>query len=229
MAPKGTLRPAITDLASKSGVYVIVSTRDDLSDLSLSTRKQAMADYLDGHGAIVTWVKNELEKPLGGWKSYGPWAYHEKSVDDEYLLDEKIKVRVPNTENKIEISSAINKLRGDLSKSGSSVRVVGLSGVGKTRLVQALFDNRIATANASLDQDNVLYTDLSDNPSPQPTAMLEALILEGSESVVVIDNCGQDVHQKLTEIVKRPDSKIRLVTVEYDIRDNLPEGTACYL
>jgi exonuclease VII large subunit len=97
------------------------------------------------------------------------------------------------------------------------IRIVGLSGVGKTRLVQAFFDNRIATANLSLDQDNVLYTDLSDNPAPQPTAMLEAVIQEVSESVVVVDNCRQDVHQKLTEIVKRVDSKVRLVTFEYDI------------
>lgn len=251
MAPKGVLRPALSDLASRSGAYVIVSTRDDLSDLSLGERKQAMADCLAEHGlggrvfldfydsrkvadwtenhpAIVAWVKNELGKPLEGWRSYGPWAYHEKNVDDEYLLDDKVKVIAPNTEDGIEVIGAINRLRADLSKSGSSVRIVGLSGVGKTRLVQALFDNRIETANAALDQDNVLYTDLSDNPSPQPTAMLEALILEGSASVVVIDNCGQDVHQKLTEIVKRPDCKVRLVTVEYDIRDNLPEGTACY-
>lgn len=251
MAPKGIIRPALSDLAGKSGAYVIVSTRDDLSDLSLGERKQAMADCLEEHGlggrvfldfydsrkvadwtenhpAIVAWVKNEFGKPLEGWRSYGPWAYHEKSVDDEYLLDDKVKVLVPNTEDGIEVIGAINRLRADLNKSGSSVRIVGLSGVGKTRLVQALFDKRIETANAALDQDNVLYTDLSDNPSPQPTAMLEALILEGSESVVVVDNCGQDVHQRLTEIVKRPDSKVQLVTVEYDIRDNLPEGTACY-
>lgn len=251
MAPKGVFRPAITDLAGKSGAYIIVSTRDDLSDLSLSERRQAMADCLAEHGlasrvlldfydsrriadwventpAIVTWVKNELGRPLEGWRTYGPWAYHEKSVEDEYLLDDKIKILIPNTEKGIEVIDAINRLRGDLSKNGTSVRIVGLSGVGKTRLVQALFDNRIATTNESLDQGNVLYTDLSDNPTPQPTAMLEALILEGSDSVVVVDNCGQDVHQKLMEIAKRPDSKIRLVTVEYDIRDNLPEGTACY-
>lgn len=251
MAPKGVLRPAITDLAGKSGAYIIVSTRDDLSDLSLSDRKQAMADCLAEHGlaskvlldfydsrriadwientpAIVTWVRNELGRPLEGWRPYGPWAYHERSVEDEYLLDDKIKILIPNTEKGIEVIDAINRLRGDLSKNGTSVRIVGLSGVGKTRLVQALFDNRIATTNESLDQGNVLYTDLSDNPTPQPTAMLEALVLEGSDSLVVVDNCGQDVHQKLTEIAKHPDSKIRLVTVEYDIRDNLPEGTACY-
>ncbi len=251
MAPKGVLRPAIIDLAGKSGAYIIVSTRDDLSDLSLSDRRQAMADCLAEHGlaskvlldfydsrriadwientpSIVTWVRNELGRPLEGWRPYGPWAYHEKSVEDEYLLDDKIKILIPNTEKGIEVIDAINRLRGDLCKNGTSVRIVGLSGVGKTRLVQALFDNRIATTNESLDQGNVLYTDLSGNPTPQPAAMLEALVLEGSDSVVVVDNCGQDVHQKLTEIAKHPDSKIRLVTVEYDIRDNLPEGTTCY-
>lgn len=251
MAPKGTLRPAITDLSGKSGAYVIVSTRDDLSDLSLSERKQAMADCLAEHGldgrvlldfydsrkiadwvenipAIVAWVRNELGKPLEGWRPYGPWAYHEKNVEDEYLLDDKIKIFIPNSEKGIKVIDAISRLRGDLRMNGSSVRIIGLSGVGKTRLVQALFDNRIATTNVSLDQDNVLYTDLSDNPTPQPTVMVEALMLEGSDSVVIIDNCGQDVHQKLTEIVKRAGSNIRLVTIEYDIRDNLPEGTACY-
>lgn len=251
MAPNGVLRSAIVGLAGKSGAYIIVSTRDDLSDLSLSERKKSMADCLEGHGlidrvfldfydsrrladwagshpSIVTWLKNELGKPLAGWRPYEPWAYYEYSMDDEYLLDVKAKVRVPNAEEVFEAIDGINRLRGDLSKGGSSVRIVGLSGVGKTRLVQALFDDRIATVNPSLDPDNVLYSDLSDNPLPRPVAMLEVLILEGSESVVVIDNCGQDVHQRLTEIVRRPDSKIRLVTIEYDIRDNLPEGTACY-
>lgn len=250
MCPKGRLRQAIADLAHKSGAYVIVSTRDDLSDSSLSERKQAMgdclvgrgvdavlldfydsrkvADWTESHPGIVAWIKNELGKPIQGWKPYGPWAYNEKNVNDDYILDEKVKVRVPNTEDGIDVIGAIERLREHLSKGGSSVRVVGLSGVGKTRLIQALFDNRIATVSGSLDPDNVLYSDISDNPHPPPTTMLEALILEGSDSVVVVDNCGQEVHQKLTEIVKRPNSTVRLVTVEYDIRDDLPEGTLCY-
>jgi hypothetical protein len=252
MAPKGVLRPAIVEFSEQSGAYIIVSTRDTLSDSSLRARKKAMSDCLEERGlagkvrldfydsrkiadwtgnfpGVVVWLRSLLGIPLNGWRPYySPWAYREKSVEDEYLLDDKVKIFIPNADEGIEVTTAINRLREELSKDGTSVRIVGLSGVGKTRLAQALFDNRIVTLNAALNQENVLYTDLSDNPTPQPIAMLEALLLEKSDSVVVIDNCGQDVHQKLTEIVKRPDSKIRLVTVEYDIRDDLPQDTACY-
>jgi hypothetical protein len=251
MAPKGTLRPAITEINAKSGAYIVVSTRDDLSDSSLKVRKIAMADCLQAHGmangihldfydsrkiadwtenfpGIVTWVRTQLGKPLDGWRPYGPWAHYETNVKDEYLLDDKAKVFAPDSEAGVGITSAIDRLRRELGKGRVSARIVGLSGVGKTRFVQALFDDRIKTENAAPNSKNVLYTDISHSPTPQPIAMLEALHLEGSDSVVVVDNCGQDIHQKLTEIVKRPDSKIRLVTVEYDIRDDLPEGTTCY-
>jgi hypothetical protein len=251
MAPEGALRPAITELSEQSGAYVIVSTKDDLSPKSLKNRNTAMSSYLDGHGlagkvhtdfyavqkiadwsenfpVVVVWLKNILGKPLEGWSPYGPWTNHKESIEDEYLLDDKVKVFTPTNDEGIPVTEAINRLRGELSKDRASVRIVGLSGVGKTRLVQALFDNRIDTSNQVLNHESVLYTDLSNNPTPQPIGMIEALIQDGADSVVVVDNCGQDIHQRLTEIVKRPNSSVRLVTVEYDIRDDLPEDTTCY-
>jgi len=251
MAPKGVLRQAIHDCVSKSGAYVIVSTRDSLSDSSLQARKKAMAECLEHHGLAtkvyfdfydsqkiadwtenypptVTWLKQEIGRPLIGWQSYGPWAYHETNVEDEYLLDDKVKVYVPDSDAGFSIHDAIDRLRGELGTFGASTRIVGLSGVGKTRFVQAIFDRRIATGNKPPNLEGVLYTDISHNPTPQPIAMLEALYSVGSDCFVVVDNCGQEIHQKLTEIVKRSGSKIRLVTIEYDIRDDLPEGTSCY-
>ena len=82
MAPKGILRPAIAEFGHQSGAYIIVSTRDNLSDSSLAARKKAMADCIEVHGlagrvhldfydsrkiadwvenfpAIVIWVRNE--------------------------------------------------------------------------------------------------------------------------------------------------------------------------
>lgn len=251
MAPKGVLRPAIEELSKNFGAYVIVSTKDSCSDSSLKNRKNAMSDCLEqrdlvgdvhldfydsrriadwagNYPGVLVWLRSVLGKPIEGWKPYGPWAYQEASVEDEYLIDDKIKIFVPNTDEAISVTHAIKRLRGEMEKNRVSARIVGLSGVGKTRLVQALFDNRVEASSVALNQDNVLYTDLSDNPTPQPTTIIEALIQEGADCVVVIDNCGQDIHRKLTEIVQRPESKICLITVEYDIRDDLPDGTACY-
>ena len=255
MAPKGKLRPAITELAKKNGAYVIVSTRDSLAggsrtESSLAQRITAMktclldqgldvqiivdfydcrkiADWAEEHPVIANWIRHVLGKPIFAWQPYAPWAYKESDTEARYLIDKKVKVFFPNGEEGSDVLSAINRLRRELSKN-VSVRIVGLSGVGKTRLVQALFDKRICTEQAALDTENVFYTDLSDNPTPQPTAMLEALLDEDSDCVIVVDNCGQDIHNKLTEIAKLSGSKIRLITVEYDIRDDWPEGTECY-
>lgn len=251
MAPNGSLRPAIRELAINNGAYIIVSTRDNLSSGSAySDRIDAMesclsihgingeiiidfydcrriADWIEQNPPIAIWIRSVLGKPLVGWRPYSPWAYQETDLDTEYLLDDRVKVFTPNRDEGSAVLFSINQLRENLSKA-ISVRIVGLSGVGKTRLVQALFDKRILTEQPALDAENVIYTDLSDGPTPQPSVMVETLVAEETDCVVVVDNCGHSVHRKMSEIVSRPESKIRLITIEYDIRDDIPEGTTCY-
>jgi hypothetical protein len=250
MAPKGILRSAIVEFASTGGSYIIVSTRDSVSDSALSDRITAMTDCLEIHGlggkvhldffdsrrmadwaeqhpSIVVWVKSALKQTHTGWRPYGPWAYREEDTEAAYVLDDKVKVFVPNADEGSEITTAINALRADL-RSGATVRLVGLSGVGKTRLVQALFDERIVTDTNYLSPDTAIYADLSDDVDPQPTAMVEALRDSQAETYVVIDNCSQELHKRLSEIVAKPGARMGLITVEYDIRDDLPEGTSCY-
>ena len=47
-------------------------------------------------------------------------------------------------------------------------------------------------------------------------------------SVVVVDNCGQELHNRLTGIVLRAGSSVSLITIEYDIRDDIPPDTSSY-
>lgn len=250
IAPKGVVRPAIKELESVCGAYIIVSTRDDVADSGLSARVAAMkkglltfgigdqvsvdfydcrrvADWVEQHPSVCVWVKAQLGKALVGWRPYGPWAYQEQSVEPEYILDEEVKLVPPSSDRALPALAAISCLRAELS-SPRSVRLVGLSGVGKTRFVQALFDERIKTEAPALACDNVLYTDLSFAPEPLPTAMIEALLAENSDCVVVIDNCGAEPHRILTELVRQPGKRLRLITIEYDIRDDLLEGTLVY-
>lgn len=250
IAPKGNVRTAIKELAEAGGAYVIVSTKDSTSDSSLKSRVDAMkscltsfgladaidvdfydarkiADWVEQNPSIAVWMKNAIGRPLEGWRPYGPWAYKENSLEAEYLVDDRVKVFTPANEQGQDIVPAIENLRSDLRRK-ASVRLVGLSGVGKTRLAQALFDKRIGPSGSALNSDSAIYADLSDGPTPQPIAMLEALVSQNSDCFFVVDNCGPDVHQRLTEISTRPGSRVGLLTIEYDIRDDLPEGTACY-
>jgi hypothetical protein len=251
MAPKGILRATIAELGKIGGAYLIVSTKDDVSDRTLKPRREKIrsclaehgigdsvksdfydsrriADWVEQHPPVAAWLRQKINQPLKGWRAYGPWAYKEQDVSAEYLIDDEVRVFTPNEKEEVSASQAIGQLRSDLSRPGS-VRLVGLSGVGKTRLVQALFDARVCSESAALSPDNVIYTDLSDEPDPVPSAMLEKLLDQNSDAVVVIDNCGSGTHAKLTELgKKRAGSQLKLITIEYDIRDELPEDTRCY-
>lgn len=251
IAPKGHIRPIINEYQSNGGgAYIIASTKDDCSNTMLADRKEAIrkcfadhgidecvqfdfydarriADWVEKYPAIATWVREAIGSPLNGWQPYAAWAYNENDIDAEYLIDDQVRVFTPSNENGLSIQHAISELRNALQRN-VSLRIIGLSGVGKTRLVQALFDDRIEGAGEPLDKSNVIYTDLADEPEPRPSEMLEALTDAKSDAVVIVDNCGPEPHQRLTEIAKRPNSHLKLVTVEYDIRDDIPEGTSVY-
>jgi hypothetical protein len=250
MAPKGTLRPAIMELKETGGTYIIASTQDDNADLALQPRRDAIrqcltdygletsvqsdfydsrriADWVEQHPPIATWLRYKIGKPLRGWRPYGPWAHRADDPEAEYLVDDRVRVFVPGVEGGSDIIHVIAQLRQELANT-VSVRIVGLSGVGKTRLVQALFDPRVCPETLALKSENVIYVDLADEPEPQPQGMLESLLALGSDSIVVVDNCGPDTHERLTAIVKRSGSRLKLITIEYDIRDDLPEDTLCY-
>lgn len=166
------------------------------------------------------------EENLEGWQRYDDWSNTKDKVESEYLVDEDIKVIVPKDINKNEISltDGINAIREKLSVGGSSIRLVGLSGVGKTRFAQALFDERIGSN--SLDIKKVWYCDFGDSPNPQPQHFVEELIQKKQTYILIVDNCGQDTHGNLTKKIQ--DTQISLLTIEYDVQDDLPESTEVY-
>ena len=251
MRPSGKLRGSISQLAHDSGAYIIVSSRGSVSDTALARRKTAMAanakgksktrtlhvdfydrrriaSWVEQHPSIAAWVRQRAGRPMSGWRPYESWAYSESDVTTEYVLDEQVKIFTPGSDAGSDVRVAINRLRGELATPQTSVRLVGLSGVGKTRLVQALFDGRLATENATLDRSKVLYADMGDEVSPVPQALVDSLLDRGDRCLIVVDNCGADLHQRLTEKVKQSRSQLTLATIEYDIRDDVPEGSSCY-
>lgn len=90
-----------------------------------------------------------------------------------------------------------------------TLRVTGLSGLGKTRLVfEAL--RRLDTDQA----DQVIYFDMAPE-SINLVSWLRDAIRKGAEGTLIVDNCSVDLHEKLQLEVGRADSSVCLITVDY--------------
>lgn len=247
MRPEGQLRPSIVALAESVGAYVIVSSQGSVSDSALLDRRNAIRDALHDCPAaaalhvdfydrdrlatwvrcfpgVEMWLRERIGSRLSGWRGYGNWAYREQP-ESTYLLDDgcRIVFNDPDVTDQITAAAGIDAMRQILRLPRGVVRLVGLSGVGKTRLVQALFDDRIGLD--ALDPSIVLYTDLGSDPVPTPRDMLHRLVANRLRAIVVVDNCNPSTHRLLTDIATASEGQLSLVTVEYDVSDDEHEET----
>jgi hypothetical protein len=55
--------------------------------------------------------------------------------------------------------------------------------------------------------------------------MASDLLAQGKRAILIVDNCGQELHRQLSEVCKASGSRLSLLTIEFDIQDDLPEGT----
>jgi hypothetical protein len=235
-------------LAKASGAYIIVSAAGSTADSALKSRREAMAeavkaipdadkltlDFYDrgriatwvrAHAGLIPWVRSRIGKSIPGWRAYGSWSYRPAMEDAAYLVDAAARIRTGDKDegDGISATEGINKIRDVLRTSGNVVRLVGLSGVGKTRLVEALFEPTVGI-NA-LDPSLAVYTDIADSPDPQPGLLASDLMASSTRAILVIDNCPPAIHRQLTEIARSAGTTISVITVEYDIREDQPEGT----
>lgn len=248
MKPEGVLRPVFLELAGKSGAYIIVSSTGSTSDSALKSRRNAMAKAVEGseaegkltfdffdrgrvatwvrdHAGLIPWVRTRIGKAVPGWRSYGSWSRVPAGVDPGYLVDGHARMRTDAAERGDELSvvDGINLMRDKLRQPGGVVRLVGLSGVGKTRLAEVLFDKTIG--ESVLDRSQAIYTDISDDPQPPPKALASDLNAAQSRAIVVVDNCSSELHRHLSDVARESGSHISILTIEYDIRDDQPEDT----
>lgn len=101
-----------------------------------------------------------------------------------------------------------------------------MSGLGKTRLVQALFESDVGSD--PLDPSLAVYTDYSETPDPTATQLALQLIETGQRAILIVDNCNPQAHSDLAKICSSIKSKISLITVEYDVKDDEPEWTEVF-
>jgi hypothetical protein len=250
--PGGVLRPVILELAAANGAYIIVSSTGSTSDSALTSRRNAMAEALKAstaegklahdfydrtrlatwvrdHSGLIPWVRARIGKAIPGWQSYGSWSLAPAGVDASYLADDQARIRMGDKDEGDGVSAVggINRIRKVLAEPGNVVRLVGLSGVGKTRLAGALFDASVG--EGALNPSLAIYTNEADEPNPPPAGLASDLIARQTRAILVVDNCTPELHRKLSEVARQSGSSISVITIEYDIREDQPEGTDVFV
>ena len=248
MCPKGTLSPTISEQAKTAGSYIIVSLDDDCTSRPMKSdrikaMKEAVKDdlsanrihldfydrsklhqWLRQHFCVILWVREVLGQALSGWHRFGRWSNPPVGADDTLICAPGVSIIMPSgTGDKLSIADAIEPMRELVRSTKKTIRVTGLSGVGKTRIVQSLFDEDIG--ENALDRTIAVYVDAGASPNPTAHAMLERLMAEGRRAIMVLDNCPSDLHTALAARVAAAGSKVSLITIEYDIRDDKPQTT----
>lgn len=141
-----------------------------------------------------------------------------------FNLSPGVTITLPSGKGqKLKIDEAINPMRALIRSTNKAVRITGLSGVGKTRIVQALFDETVGTD--ALDRTVAIYVDTGYEPVPSATAMLDNLLAEGRRAIMILDNCPSELHASLASKVSAAGKEVSLITIEYDIRDDKPQTT----
>ena len=213
---KSTALIAIEEHASELGIEVIWNEHSFFESEFVCVENNDLARHF--------FTNNDYK----GWDRFKDWSSTQGNIDSEYLTDNDIKIILPNQnrDSASNVIEGINAIRNILNEPRNSVRLVGLSGVGKTRLAQALFDDRIG--EKALDVRKVWYCDYGESPDPIPLHFIEKLRQKNAKSIVIVDNCGHDLHQILTKAITNDDNQISLLTIEYDISDDLPEKTSVF-
>lgn len=159
------------------------------------------------------------ERGISGWKGYCNWS-NLSTGEKPYIIKENSFIYKDGFDkiNRKQLLDGIDLMRKKLSKPRNSLRLAGLSGTGKTRLAQALFDNSIG--ESPLDKSIVIYGDISDMPKPDPIEYIQKLVDSRKRIILIVDNCEPTMHNKLTKLCQVIGSNVSLLTIEYDVKED---------
>ena len=244
MCPKRKFRNSISNLAVKSGSYIIASTNvlsKDSRDKRVTKMQEVAEKYMPNnsltlrfydltilnqwlrqHPSVILWVNSIKGKNNFGWDNFGNWS--RPIPNSPFLMGNGISIELPNRPRVYQsIEEGVNEVREMIRSSNRAIRIVGLSGVGKTRFVQALFEEDIG--ENQLDRTNVIYNDVGRNPNNFVEPMIRQLHAQNQSPIMVLDNCPTFLHNEISSQILDNKSKIKLLTVEYDIREDTSHNT----
>lgn len=231
LTPKNRLKSMILKVLENRGSYIMLCSMpytQKLIDRRLDNIRKNLQDqgfedpfvrfydsskialWVNYHPCIAIWLLRKtspglIDPSFGNWEHWSgrPEHYNSPWVDD---------LRLP---------SFREKLRSIVEIPKGVARVVGLSGIGKSRLVlEALSPTETEKSSGVKLSDLVLYAVESEVGSHKIKEYAWNLVNSGKRTMLVVDRCSEETRIDLTNIAKHSNSCLSLVTINWDIPHN---------
>lgn len=158
-------------------------------------------EYIPAIIAVHNWTGKALPEGFQTWRMWE--GYQENRFT--YVQDETLK-------------GHLKQLRDFFCEPRRVARIVGLSGLGKTRLAFETFrppDNPEENLMQQSLSDQTIYIDASFIREKLVYAISQ-LRVQQLKGILVIDNCELELHQLLQREVQHNDSQLSLLTLDYN-------------
>ena len=195
--------------------------RKALRDAGLTIRDEQVqfrdadqiASWANSLPSVAMWVKEQTQPGvIGPFRSWARWAGRDEHHRSPWLEDE----RLPGLRDRIqEVAAAPQRV----------IRIVGLSGVGKSRLVlKALEDAGREDTAGPCASDLVMYAVESETGHESITGSVQRLADASERAVVVVDDCRPETHRALAGMALSQGSRLSLITIDNEIPMGTPDG-----
>lgn len=101
-----------------------------------------------------------------------------------------------------------------LSNANQTIRVLGLSGLGKTRNLLEIFRPINSDDNSIFLSSRVLYINCNIYPNADYQSIVSKAISEQTDPILVLDNCPLSVHRQLLQLINREGNKASLISLD---------------
>ena len=225
------LKPKVEEVLDQDGAYIIFTSQnlntrqknDRINKIRKKLREQekSYADtcqveiydaaqisgwtnqFISTIVSVQHWVGAPVER---GLKTFEMWSEHEDLSRLPFSSVDSRKKMIATLSEKIEQPKLC-------------FRLMGLSGLGKTREVFEIFKEHITLRSL------VVYVDA--NHAPAIDALVTDWVGLDIKGIVVVDNCEYRLHESLAREVRRKNSQISLITMDYNV-DSVSKHTMCF-
>lgn len=238
---KRELNDAVKETIAKNGSYIgftsaalvgskyddrIVAIKQGIKDAGADPNQLKAIDIYDAnkiarwasmYPSIAVWL-NEKQSGfnLKGFQTIAGLGKKADFVLIEKVEDKASRFLIENTErgNALTFEKVKERIINDLNDVKKIIRIIGPSGVGKTRFAYEVFKDETTTAKIILTT-SAIYCDFRDI-SNDIFQILQSLSDTGNPALIIADECSREDAIRLGAIVEKEGSKLRIITIGND-------------